>query len=269
MNELLDPALEVKPAEQLGRSPPTSPGAGSPICGIYGIWCEADEKWYVGQSTDISDRWDRHVRSLSRGHHVNRYMQAAWNKHGGHQFLFVLLFVAPSGDLNLLEVLWISTLQALIPAGFNLKHGGDRHALLPESLARIRVAREAKYLARRRAEGASAGSKKCTKCQVLKELPEFPKDKKMLDGRESECRSCASRRRNPDALTRQERYNLRRAAEGAAIGSKRCTRCGLIKKLDAYPEIVGPLDRHGSWCQECTKIFQHELRIRRRAAQAT
>lgn len=125
MNELLDPALEVKPVEQLDRSPPTSPGAGSPVCGVYGIFCTANSRWYVGQALWISKRWWAHQDALKKNKHGNRHLQAAWNKYGAGAFLWVVLANILIEDLlDLAETSAISELQAMAPTGFNLKTGG-------------------------------------------------------------------------------------------------------------------------------------------------
>ena len=50
------------------------------ICGIYIIKNEKNNKVYVGQSTDIYNRWKQHVRDLKSNRHHSRKLQRAWNK---------------------------------------------------------------------------------------------------------------------------------------------------------------------------------------------
>ena len=50
------------------------------ICGIYIIKNEKNNKVYIGQSTDIYNRWKQHVRDLKSNRHHSRKLQRAWNK---------------------------------------------------------------------------------------------------------------------------------------------------------------------------------------------
>ena len=123
----LDPAApEVKIIAQCEGRPPVSPGAaGSPICGVYGIYCATNEKWYIGQAVSIQKRWWRHGDDLEKNIHSNKHLQSAWNKYGARDFLWVVLAnIFLEELLDLCEVAAISEFQAMSPTGFNLKTGG-------------------------------------------------------------------------------------------------------------------------------------------------
>ena len=56
--------------------------------GIYKIINKANGKYYVGSSVNIENRLEGHRKNLEEGRHSNRYLQYAWNKHGGENFTF-------------------------------------------------------------------------------------------------------------------------------------------------------------------------------------
>jgi group I intron endonuclease len=59
--------------------------------GIYGIYNTVSDKWYVGQASDINQRWAKHKSSLSLGKHDNTHIQFSYNKYGANVFEFVVL----------------------------------------------------------------------------------------------------------------------------------------------------------------------------------
>lgn len=46
-------------------------------CGVYRIYCSANEKTYVGSSVNIRTRWNSHRSLLGRGVHENINLQRA------------------------------------------------------------------------------------------------------------------------------------------------------------------------------------------------
>ena len=119
----IDPSAMVDSLVPKG-GPPVSNAKGSPICGVYGIWCEANEKWYVGQSRDIRKRWVSHRSRLNANIHPNHPLQNAWNKYGEASFLWVLLACLAPEELHPIELEFTAQLQAKVPSGFVLSPGG-------------------------------------------------------------------------------------------------------------------------------------------------
>ena len=116
------------------RSAPPKPSWPGFVSGIYGIWCTANERWYVGQSLGIPGRWWSHQDALEKDKHPNRHLQAAWNKYGAASFLWVALCnVFIEELLDLAEETAIAELQAMSPFGFNLKTGGANGRPSPET----------------------------------------------------------------------------------------------------------------------------------------
>jgi len=75
--------------------------------GIYVILNIVNGHKYVGQSKDISNRWDQHRQLLRRNKHNNLYLQNAWNKYTEQSFKFVIAELCPDQDLNDREQYWI------------------------------------------------------------------------------------------------------------------------------------------------------------------
>lgn len=60
--------------------------------GVYCIRNKVNGKMYVGSAArSFASRWGNHRSRLRRGIHVNRHLQAAWNKHGEDAFDFFVL----------------------------------------------------------------------------------------------------------------------------------------------------------------------------------
>lgn len=58
---------------------------------IYRITCTANGKFYIGSTMNKAQRWARHRKELRAGVHVNKNMQASWNKYGEASFVFEVL----------------------------------------------------------------------------------------------------------------------------------------------------------------------------------
>jgi len=86
--------------------------------GIYTITHIASGRQYVGQSSQIRDRWLFHKSSLRREKSANRFLQNAWTKHGELAFEFRLIEECESTDAALCarEQFWIDALKPV----FNL-----------------------------------------------------------------------------------------------------------------------------------------------------
>lgn len=75
---------------------------------IYKIINGVNGKFYVGSAVNFVARKRRHVWRLRRGDHVNKRLQAAWNKYGEAAFAFcVVEEVAADADLLSAENVWL------------------------------------------------------------------------------------------------------------------------------------------------------------------
>jgi group I intron endonuclease len=91
------------------------------VIGVYTITHALSGKVYVGSSVEIRRRWTAHASDLRRGSHRNRYLQAAWTKHGEAAFVFAVVEeVLDPSSLLAREQHWIDTLQPFGDRGYNL-----------------------------------------------------------------------------------------------------------------------------------------------------
>ena len=94
--------------------------------GIYCIKNLANDKLYIGQSTNIKKRWKVHVKELNSNTHCNSYLQNAWNKYGSDNFKFYVLEKCDKKELNKKEIYYIKTLFSHCNQnGYNLTFGGE------------------------------------------------------------------------------------------------------------------------------------------------
>ena len=241
----LDPAVpEVKIIAQCEDRPPISPGtAGSPICGIYGIWCEANEKWYIGQSVDILGRWRAHHRDLEKGTHSNKVLQRAWDKHGPSSFSWVVLgAICLEELLDLAEISAVDELQALSPIGFNLKSGGANGR--PSLEARLKMS-----LARKKVKVGPPSAAKREKISAS------------LRGRKYSAERIA---RSSEGKLR--RYLGLRLENSVPAGHKKCGRCKGTKANSLFQYDRQNIDRLSSWCRDCINLRRRERRAEKARA---
>lgn len=90
------------------------------ISGIYIILNIKSNKYYLGSSKNINNRWKEHKSLLRRNKHSNNYLQNAWNKYKETSFMF--LMVEKTTDLVKRENYYLTT---YIPynekIGYNIK----------------------------------------------------------------------------------------------------------------------------------------------------
>jgi group I intron endonuclease len=116
--------------------------------GIYVILNRSSNKSYVGQSVDLGQRMRRHKHHLRAGRHVNRHLQAAWDKDGEGAFEFVIVAEVSRPDreglvseLNRLEKDTILRRGSFGPGGYNMDSGGLNRVVSAETKARLKESR--------------------------------------------------------------------------------------------------------------------------------
>lgn len=58
-------------------------------CGIYIIQNNVNNHIYIGSSSNVTKRFNSHLNLLNKNKHSNLHLQAAWNKYGKENFVFL------------------------------------------------------------------------------------------------------------------------------------------------------------------------------------
>ena len=93
------------------------------MTGIYMIKNKLNNKIYVGQSSNIENRWWKHKSFLNKNTHHNKRLQEDWNKYGKENFMMKILEECPNSLLNEREIYWINHFNSF-ENGYNLNIGG-------------------------------------------------------------------------------------------------------------------------------------------------
>jgi group I intron endonuclease len=92
------------------------------LCGIYKITNTINGNCYIGQSVNISKRWQAYnCKSKDRTPIIH-----AVKKYGVEAFEFEIVERCSRELLNEREIFWISELKCLAPSGYNLSTGGRK-----------------------------------------------------------------------------------------------------------------------------------------------
>lgn len=100
------------------------------MTGIYKITNLINNKIYIGQSTNIQNRWEEHKFYSSNEHTA---LQAAFKKYGISNFSFEVIEECPKEKLDEREIYWIKFYDSY-NNGYNLTKGGMSKIKLDYSL---------------------------------------------------------------------------------------------------------------------------------------
>lgn len=98
--------------------------------GIYKIENLINHKIYIGQSIEIENRWEKHLRLKN-----NCIVHKAIQKYGKEAFSFQIIEECNIEDLDEKEQYWINVYNSLIPNGYNMIQGGSNGAGLAKGKA--------------------------------------------------------------------------------------------------------------------------------------
>lgn len=82
---------------------------------IYIIQNNQNDKFYVGRSNNVKERFRKHKKMLANGCHDNIYLQRAWDKYDG-DFTFKVIHNIDTGDIEKDRLLAIEKEQEVIDA---------------------------------------------------------------------------------------------------------------------------------------------------------
>ena len=99
------------------------------MIGIYKIQNKVNGKIYVGQSINITERWEQHKsRAYINGDTgYNQPIHQAFRKYGLNNFVFEVLEETSFNQLDEREQYWIKELNTLSPNGYNIENGGRKN----------------------------------------------------------------------------------------------------------------------------------------------
>jgi hypothetical protein len=117
----MDPKETVKELKRQYKEAPKE-------AGIFRITNTANGKIYLGSSLNLHGPLNKHRFVLSTGAHINKALQADWNRFGADAFAFEIVEkVRPSDEpsfkvedeLELLEQIWIERERPFSERGYN------------------------------------------------------------------------------------------------------------------------------------------------------
>lgn len=75
------------------------------VCGVYCILNTANDKRYIGSTSNLNSRHKTHFSNLRKNGHCNDHLQSAWNMYGEQVFQFLILEI--TDNLFEREQYWI------------------------------------------------------------------------------------------------------------------------------------------------------------------
>jgi group I intron endonuclease len=97
--------------------------------GIYQIVCKTTGKRYIGSTSKLGfeARWGKHKIALRNGQGTNPKFQAAWNKYGENDFVFLVLDYLPPDQCLQAEQMYFDTVphHTLLNVSFNALGGNN------------------------------------------------------------------------------------------------------------------------------------------------
>lgn len=102
--------------------------------GVYIIICLNNFKFLIGQSNNISKRFNYHKQNLRKNKHENPHLQNAWNKHSEDNFLFEILEKCNDTKTRNRENYWCKLLDSHnSKIGYNIR-ATDEEIKVPMSI---------------------------------------------------------------------------------------------------------------------------------------
>ena len=128
---------------------------------IYKIENTVNGKLYIGKAVSPKIRWSRHINALANRNHVNKHLQAAWEKYGAESFRFSVIEVCDLECCNDIEKKWIADTGSLV-SGYNKTAGGDGVVgvpMPPQTRAAIRAANIGRTLNQRQKDALAKSNR--------------------------------------------------------------------------------------------------------------
>ena len=89
-------------------------------CGIYKITNKINNKCYIGQSINVENRIEGHIKDLINNKHKNKHLQSSFNKYGFINFSFEIIKECNECELDKIEEKLIINSKSYLPEnGYN------------------------------------------------------------------------------------------------------------------------------------------------------
>ena len=111
------------------------------MVGIYALWFEKSSMVYIGQSTNIEQRYKEHISSLKNNKHTNYKVQNEYNKYG--IFELVVIQECLVDDLYSLEIQWTEEFNSLV-VGLNIVEPGLSNSVMGLNMLDLNI-QKSKY----------------------------------------------------------------------------------------------------------------------------
>jgi len=113
---------------------------GESFSGIYALRCNVNNKWYVGQSTNVPSRMKAYLGKWCKGQEL---ILRALNKYNIESFDAYILEKCDNNVLSEREIYWGNILKSMTPTGYNLSLGrkGGRRVFTKEHKENISKAK--------------------------------------------------------------------------------------------------------------------------------
>lgn len=137
--------------------------------GIYKITNLNNNKFYIGSSKNIQQRWAKHKALLRYNKHENSKLQNSWNKHGEDNFLFEIIEECEEESLFIREQYYLDTLlfaqeftrkenDKFYQLGYNLSADVNFYYISDDTIKKISDTLKYKY---KNNEISKTNTKKC------------------------------------------------------------------------------------------------------------
>lgn len=111
-----------------------------------------------------------------------------------------------------------------------------------------------RYLETKNKAKIELDEKKCTKCNIIKDITEFYKRVGSIDGKTSECRDCCLN-------VYHKRFDERKDREPIDITNKVCTTCETQYDIDNFSKKTDSPDGYKSICKLCSNKTASDNRL--------
>jgi len=150
---------------------------GNTFSGIYGLFCNKTNKWYVGESKDVLNRINAYSRNIN-GIKKQILVKNALKKYGIENFNCYKLEECSFDILREREAYWGNKLNSIAPNGYNLKIGGGKKVFVSDiTRKKLSKANSGKIRTEEMKKNISIGTKKGMTQEVCAKIAEKAKNR--------------------------------------------------------------------------------------------